>query len=682
MTDYFVDQTDGVDGGAGTSELTPWKTVAKVNGETFSAGDRIKWKNGELWREEVVVPNSGSSGSPITLEDYGIGAKAAFSGADIITTWTPHLVNLVTNGDFVDWADATVPDGWTKEGTHNGSNYVEEVPADKLHIVSSGTHTGINNGSIAVSLNWYHYSVKVDTATSGSFRIKLAGNKIYFSTAATHTGMFQCGDGDNRFMILNDGAADFVVDEVILSEPYWQATVTTEPTAVWFDGTFGDKKTSVANLVNEFDWYWDSNVLYVYAITDPDARYTAIEATSRTSCIDGNDKSYITVDALELTKAKKAGIHISSTNAVRASDWIVKNSTISNQDLMGVYIGDDAADILTANDVTIQDSIISLWFRSVQGAAAPGTIVAPAIYQIEGDGSGGDNLTISGMLFTGDMGLDANNDRNAIQIETGNNLLIESGEIDQAEHGIYIIGDAAANGSAETFTIRYMLIHDTSDDFIWIKNPDTGAVDCAIYYNVMYNGGDNGMQFQSSSVSYGSTYNNIIFDTENAAVLFIFGLVATNFKNNIIMNYGSGENGGGNNCAIFLSTGTTTYGAGSSFDYNLYYKSGNSTPFYETTLGARTLAQWQSDMGDDANTLNVDPLFTDTASANFTLQSASPCRDAGVNVSLTRDFAGRSVGSPPNMGAYEPSAYSIAQPAGRTIARKIAFNLTDIRGDF
>ena len=43
MADFFVDQTLGLDGNAGT-ELLPWKTIAKVNAESFSAGDSIFFK--------------------------------------------------------------------------------------------------------------------------------------------------------------------------------------------------------------------------------------------------------------------------------------------------------------------------------------------------------------------------------------------------------------------------------------------------------------------------------------------------------------------------------------------------------------------------------------------------------------------------------------------------------------
>src|SRR5437762_1479209 len=38
---FYVDATAGNDTNDGLSQGTPWKTVAKVNGSTFSAGDSV-----------------------------------------------------------------------------------------------------------------------------------------------------------------------------------------------------------------------------------------------------------------------------------------------------------------------------------------------------------------------------------------------------------------------------------------------------------------------------------------------------------------------------------------------------------------------------------------------------------------------------------------------------------------
>ncbi len=85
MADYFVDATAGNDSNDGLSEGAPWKTIAKVSAASFSAGDTISFKRGEKWREQLMVPSSGSSGNPITFGAYGTGDDPVISGADDIT---------------------------------------------------------------------------------------------------------------------------------------------------------------------------------------------------------------------------------------------------------------------------------------------------------------------------------------------------------------------------------------------------------------------------------------------------------------------------------------------------------------------------------------------------------------------------------------------------------------------
>ena len=50
---------------------------------------------------------------------------------------------------------------------------------------------------------------------------------------------------------------------------------------------------------------------------------------------------------------------------------------------------------------------------------------------------------------------------------------------------------------------------------------------------------------------------------------------------------------------------------------------------------------------------STDPLMNDPAAADFTLQAASPCIDAGDDVGLTEDYAGNPIIGIPDIGAFE-----------------------------
>ncbi len=79
-TSYYVSSSGGSDSNAGTSSGAAWQTLAKVNGQTFLPGDSILFRRGDVWNESLVPPSSGTSGSPITFDAYGIGAPPNFTG--------------------------------------------------------------------------------------------------------------------------------------------------------------------------------------------------------------------------------------------------------------------------------------------------------------------------------------------------------------------------------------------------------------------------------------------------------------------------------------------------------------------------------------------------------------------------------------------------------------------------
>jgi hypothetical protein len=108
-TTYYVDATAGDDTKDGQTTSTSWKTIAKVNGSSFSPGDQILFKRGEVWRESLVPPSSGSSGNPIRFDAYGTGDAPTITGAFDLpsASWTLDSGNI-----------------WKATVTATGMNYV------------------------------------------------------------------------------------------------------------------------------------------------------------------------------------------------------------------------------------------------------------------------------------------------------------------------------------------------------------------------------------------------------------------------------------------------------------------------------------------------------------------------------------------------------------------------------
>ena len=79
-TNYYVSSSLGNDSYNGISELTPWRTISKVNSITFSHGDNILFKRGDIWGEQLLIRSIGTANSYIKYSVYGAGNEAIITG--------------------------------------------------------------------------------------------------------------------------------------------------------------------------------------------------------------------------------------------------------------------------------------------------------------------------------------------------------------------------------------------------------------------------------------------------------------------------------------------------------------------------------------------------------------------------------------------------------------------------
>jgi len=83
-TAYYVDNVAGGDSNSGISVTTAWKTIARVNQASFAPGDRILFKRGGIWREQLTISAAGMPGNPILFDAYGSGNAPVISGSDLL----------------------------------------------------------------------------------------------------------------------------------------------------------------------------------------------------------------------------------------------------------------------------------------------------------------------------------------------------------------------------------------------------------------------------------------------------------------------------------------------------------------------------------------------------------------------------------------------------------------------
>jgi hypothetical protein len=102
---YYVSSSDGNDDDEGTTEALAWATIAKVNGFTFAAGDTVSFKRGDIWREKLTVPRSGTAGNYMVYGCYGnSGNKPRIFGSNT-TTWTAEGHTNIWKSDVTTFLD-------------------------------------------------------------------------------------------------------------------------------------------------------------------------------------------------------------------------------------------------------------------------------------------------------------------------------------------------------------------------------------------------------------------------------------------------------------------------------------------------------------------------------------------------------------------------------------------------
>ncbi|WP_136807922.1 right-handed parallel beta-helix repeat-containing protein [Desulfosediminicola flagellatus] len=80
---YYVSNS-GNDTANGLTTAAAWATVGKVNKTSFSPGDCVLFNRGGTWRQQLLIPSSGSaSGGSITFGAYGTGNKPVFDGTGV-----------------------------------------------------------------------------------------------------------------------------------------------------------------------------------------------------------------------------------------------------------------------------------------------------------------------------------------------------------------------------------------------------------------------------------------------------------------------------------------------------------------------------------------------------------------------------------------------------------------------
>jgi hypothetical protein len=84
----FYISNEGDDLNDGRSADSPWRTIDHINDQSFSPGDALLFRAGDIFRETLRVKNSGNASNYIHYSRYGSGENPRILGSDQALTWT------------------------------------------------------------------------------------------------------------------------------------------------------------------------------------------------------------------------------------------------------------------------------------------------------------------------------------------------------------------------------------------------------------------------------------------------------------------------------------------------------------------------------------------------------------------------------------------------------------------
>lgn len=143
-TTYYVSNA-GNDANNGTSSATSWKTLGYVRSHlvgAISPGDSILLKRGDIWKETLNLPGSGSSGNLLVIGTYSTGAKPIITKRDTLWGWS-------------------IPARWTQSGSAWYIVYPTAASGSGYHrLWIDGTEVKSNaTTSVTSTLKWtYDYN--------------------------------------------------------------------------------------------------------------------------------------------------------------------------------------------------------------------------------------------------------------------------------------------------------------------------------------------------------------------------------------------------------------------------------------------------------------------------------------------------------------------------------------------
>lgn len=350
---YYVSNS-GSDANPGTSTLTPWKTIGKVNAmmTSFVAGDSILFKCGDTFTEQLTINKSGTTVANIVFGSYDVGAKPIINTAVTITGWTATSTANIWMATYT--------------GALSQIRYV--TANDAIQPIGRYPNlTAISDGFLYHDQTWGD-SILRDAALQSSVMNWTGATAVIYATPySIDICPIAKHDKDTLFLASN------TFYDMYAGYGYFI-------------------QNHLATLDAQGEWYLDTlaKKLYYYSTTNPSS--LSIQASSTDHAIKINDRiNYITINGLSFKNSDSTAISFKSSSNISITNCDFYNC------LNGVR-GDGCSNIVVSNNRFNYMHNISVWFSNLNTAitCTGNTITNNAIISGLGAGGGsGSNNAIS-----------------------------------------------------------------------------------------------------------------------------------------------------------------------------------------------------------------------------------------------------------------------------------------------
>ncbi|WP_366182490.1 right-handed parallel beta-helix repeat-containing protein [Flavobacterium ovatum] len=293
QTNYYVSAT-GNDANNGTSSGTAWKTLAKVNSQSFTAGSIINFESGSVFNGNLTISGkTGTSSNPIIYKSYGTGSKPVIRASATIGNWTLVSSNV--------WKTTLGLVGGKRLASLYLNNTAQQIGREPNYNTTDGgfrvikSHTSDN---LSISEN-SSLPYPIDYFKGGEITIRTLNDLMKSETISSHS-------------------ASTVI--------FTQSSPTSTSENIIRDNFGYFFQNHVNALDQEGEWAHDTtnSTLYLYSTFDPNTLSVEIPSVSYAIEIKNSSK-YIEIRNLQFDNGIKNVMNISSISNVIIDGCVFNN---------------------------------------------------------------------------------------------------------------------------------------------------------------------------------------------------------------------------------------------------------------------------------------------------------------------------------------------------------------------